>query len=73
VSNSNAKMQNDVFCFAAFRDPESVWTTYNYNHDVIGKPNGGYTWTYNDFINSTLSVCYRLLGHHASTGFESPW
>jgi hypothetical protein len=73
ISNSHAKMENDIFCWAVFNDPENVWTTYNYDHKVSGHPGGGYSWAYNDYVNSTLSICYRLLSHHASTNFETPW
>jgi hypothetical protein len=40
---------------------------------VVGKANGSYTYEYNDYVNSTLSVCYRLLNHRAGTNFETPW
>jgi hypothetical protein len=72
ISNSEARMENDVFC-PTFNDPEIVHTTYHYNHRVDGKPNGTVTWTWNDSVDSTLGICYRLLSHHHSEAFETPW
>jgi hypothetical protein len=72
IGNSDALMENDVFC-PTFNDPESVYTHYNYNHEVDGKPNGTAVYSWNDYVDSTLGICYRLLSHHDTEGFESPW
>jgi hypothetical protein len=66
-------MENDLFCPVALNDPESVYTHYNYNHEVIGKPNGTAVYAWNDYVDSTLGLCYRLLSHHNSQNFETPW
>jgi hypothetical protein len=68
ISNSDALMENDPFCA-----PESVYTHYNYNHEVDGKPNGSVVYSWNDYVDSTFGICYRLLSHHHSQGFETPW
>ena len=68
IINSDALMENDAFC-----SPESVYTHYNYNHEVDGKPNGSVVYSWNDYVDSTFGVCYRLLSHHRSEGFETPW
>lgn len=73
VINSDALMENDLFCPVALNDPESVYTHYNYNHEVIGKPNGTAVYAWNDYVDSTLGLCYRLLSHHNSQNFETPW
>lgn len=73
VINSDALMENDLFCPTVFHDPESVYTHYNYNHEVIGKPNGSAVYAWNDYVDSTLGLCYRLLSHHDSENFETPW
>lgn len=73
IINSDALMENDVFCWAAFHDPESVYTHYNYNHELDGRPNGTVVYSWNDYVDSTLGICYRLLSHHNTQGFESPW
>lgn len=72
IANSDALMENDSFC-PTFGDPESVYTHYNYNHEVDGKPNGSAVYSWNDYVDSTLGVCYRLLSHHDSEAFETPW
>jgi hypothetical protein len=68
ISNSDALMENDFFC-----SPESVYTHYNFNHEVDGKPNGSVVYSWNDYVDSTFGICYRLLSHHHSQGFETPW
>lgn len=72
ISNSDALMENDSFC-PTFGDPESVYTHYNYNHEVDGKPNGSVVYSWNDYVDSTLGICYRLLSHHHTQNFETPW
>jgi hypothetical protein len=68
VSNSDALMENDFFC-----SPESVYTHYNYNHEVEGRPNGSAVYSWNDYVDSTFGVCCGLLSHHNTQGFETPW
>jgi len=73
IINSDALMENDVFCYAAFHDPESVYTHYNYNHELDGKPSGVVYYSWNDYVDSTFGICYRLLSHHNAEGWETPW
>lgn len=71
ISNSDALMENDPFCFAAFGDPEVVYTHYNYNHEVVGKPDGSFVSAWNDWASSTLDICWRLLSWHHVTAYEN--
>lgn len=73
ISNSDALMENDPFCWAAFGDPEFVYTHYDYNHEAVGKPTGAAVWAWNDYASSTLDVCWRLLSWHHVYGFEAPF
>lgn len=69
IIDSDALMENDTFC----ANSESVYTHYNYDHEIDGRPNGSAVYSWNDYVDSTFGLCYRLLSHHDSEGFEAPW
>ena len=62
-----------VLVLTMFGDDESVYTHYNWNHQVVGHSDGSYDWLYNDYVDSTLGLCYHLLSHHDAEAFETPW
>jgi hypothetical protein len=68
ITNSTAKMTNEPFCF-----PETVWTTYEYNHEIEGKPDGSVRWEWNDEVDSDLGICSNLLSHSHEEDYEEPW
>lgn len=70
--NSTAHMRNVAFCYVALRLPEFVDIYFDRNR-VTGYPSGGYAYSWTYRINSTLGICWRLLSHHVTNSYISPW
>jgi hypothetical protein len=75
ISNSNAEHENRPFCSLVFGDPEFVYLYYDYNHEVVGKPDGSAVYAYSDHGNSSWpGLCEpATLTWHNAEGFEAPF